>query len=93
MAEKSILDLASEFHAECREAAKAASEPSSLVSFRPMASEALAVHPDQVPEAREDAKRRGVPVEFQPTGEPVFTSSRQFREYAKAYGYRHRGYT
>lgn len=66
--------------------------PDALVHFRPLASVALGVHPDQVPEAREDAKRLGVPTEFTPGGRPVFTSSRHMRRYCKAYGYVHKGY-
>ena len=60
--------------------------------FKPLHSEALAVHPNQIPEAIEVAKRKGVPVEFDKVGRPIFTSSRQFREYAKRHGFRHRGY-
>ncbi len=63
-----------------------------LVSFRPLASDALAVHPSQIAEAVEDARRKGVPTEFLPDGRPVFLSSRHFREYAKRYGFRHKGY-
>ena len=59
---------------------------------RPVVSDALAVHPRQVEEARELAKRKGVPVEFQPDGRPVFTSSRQFRDYARKHGFVHKGY-
>lgn len=63
-----------------------------LTSFKPLASDALAVHPSQVSEATEDAKRKGVPTEFMPDGRPVFKSSRHFRDYARQYGFRHKGY-
>lgn len=63
-----------------------------LVGFKPLHSEALAVCPADVPEAMADAKKKGVPVEFDGEGRPVFTSSRQFRQYAKAYKFRHKGY-
>jgi hypothetical protein len=66
--------------------------PSSLISFKPLHSEALAVHPRQIKEATEDAVRKGVPTEFDPEGRPIFTSSRHFRRYAKRYGFFHRGY-
>ena len=66
--------------------------PSSFVTFKPMHSEALCVHPDQRDEAIADAKAKGVPVDFDQEGRPVFTSSRQFRDYAKIYGFRHKGY-
>lgn len=66
---------------------------SGLVGWaRPVVSDALAVHELDVGFARVDAQRKGVPVEFQADGRPVFRSSRQFRAYAKAYGFRHRGY-
>ncbi len=66
---------------------------SSLIGWsRPVISNGLAVHPKQVEEARALAKHKGVPVEFQPNGQPIFTSSRQFRDYAKAHGFRHMGY-
>lgn len=60
----------------------------SLVGWKPLASEALAVHPDQIPEAIEDARRKGVPVEFDAaTGAPVFSCRTQRNAYLKAYGY------
>lgn len=74
------------------ERGKAADAPALVSWGRPVESDALAVHPSQVEEAREDARKKGVPVEFLPDGRPVFTSSRQFREYAKRYGFRHKGY-
>jgi sugar/nucleoside kinase (ribokinase family) len=81
--------------AEFHRAFRQSQEPpgtSSLVGFKPLHSEALAVHPEDVPAAIEDARKKGVPVDFDPEGRPVFTSSRQFREYARAYGLVHRGY-
>lgn len=63
-----------------------------LCAFPPLHSEALAVHPDQIPEAVEDAKRKDVPTEFDPEGRPIFTSSAHFRKYARAYGFRHKSY-
>src|SRR2546428_5670993 len=64
----------------------------SLVSFRELHSEALAVHPTQIQEAIDSAKSKGVPTEFDGEGRPIFKSSRHFREYARKYGFRHRGY-
>src|SRR5438132_7662035 len=43
----------------------------SLTGWKPIVSDALAVHPRQVREAVEDAKAKGVPTEFQPDGRPV----------------------
>ncbi len=65
---------------------------SSLVSFKPLKSDALAVHFTQVEKARESAKRKGVPVEFTKDGRPIFTSSRQYRNYMRAYKFRSRSY-
>jgi len=58
----------------------------------PIASEALAVHPDQIPEAMETAKAKGVPTSFDANGRPIMTSPGHFKQYAKAHGYFHRGY-
>ncbi len=69
-----------------------APEPCSLVSFKPMASDALAVHPKQIEGMKEVDKKKGVSVEYTADGRPIFTSSRQFRAYARAYGKRHKGY-
>lgn len=56
-------------------------------------SEALAVHPDQVPEAIEEAKKLGVvSPDFDSHGRPTFENSAHFRRYAKAFGFRHKGY-
>jgi hypothetical protein len=63
-----------------------------LVGFKPLHSDALCVHPAQREEAIEDAKGKGVPTEFDLEGRPVFTSSRHFRDYARRYGFRHKGY-
>jgi hypothetical protein len=59
-------------------------------SSNPKLSEALAVHPDQVPEAVEDAKRKGVPTRFEADGRPVITSRAHQKAYLKAYGFHNR---
>jgi hypothetical protein len=64
--------------------------PQQVCFFPPLASDAMAVHPHQVEEAREDAKRKGVPVDFLPDGRPVFTSRQQRRRYLRAYGFKDR---
>ncbi len=58
----------------------------------PVISDSLAVHPNQVEEATEDAKKKGVPTEFLPDGRPVMRSKEHFTSYARRYGFRHRGY-
>lgn len=93
--EKTALDLSHEFWSSVlaeHQEAKAKSEKALVGWARPIKSDAMAVHPDQVSEAREDAKRKGVPTEFLPDGRPLFTSSRHFRRYARTYGFRHKGY-
>jgi len=50
-------------------------------------STSLGVHPDQIPEAMQDAKDKGVPVNFTPSGDVVFDSYQHRDKYAKAYGY------
>lgn len=70
-----------------------AGDGSGLIAWHnPIASDGLGVHPKQIPEAMEVAKRAGVPVEFTPSGEPIMRSSRQFRAYAKVRGMVHKGY-
>ncbi len=59
---------------------------------QPVLSDALAVHPKQVQEATESAKKKGVPTEFLADGRPKFTSARHMKAYCKAYHFVHRGY-
>lgn len=50
----------------------------------PMESEALACHPDQVREFTENARKHGVPTEFNTkTGCPIFTDPAHRRKYMK----------
>ena len=51
-------------------------------------SAALMVHPDCIPEAVADAKRKGLKVEFNPeNGCQIFRGNAERRKYMKAYGY------
>lgn len=59
----------------------------SLVGWKPLHSEALAVHPDMIQEARDDAIKKGVPTDFDANGCPVFTSRSHRREYMLRYGF------
>ncbi len=61
-----------------------------LSSTPPHKSDGLAVHPRQVAEATESAKRRGVPTEFLPDGRPVMRSRAHQKAYLKAYGFHNR---
>jgi hypothetical protein len=60
------------------------------VGIKPKESDALAVHPLDVPEAIEDAKRKGVPTDFTPDGSPIITSRAHQKAYLRAYGYRNK---
>ena len=90
MKAKSILDLSGDFLGALRMAARRpkgrAPGGTPLVGY-PMLSDALAVHPHQVEEARDSAKAKGVPTEFRPDGRPVITSQKHLRDYCRAYGF------
>lgn len=60
------------------------------LGWKPVISDSLAVNPEQVQEFIDDAKKMGVPTDFQPTGEPIFTSTDHKRRYCKAYHMRER---
>lgn len=62
----------------------------SLSATPPHVSEGLSVHPRQVAEATESAKRRGVPTEFLPDGRPVMRSRAHQKAYLKAYNFHNR---
>lgn len=53
----------------------------------PLYSDAVGVHPDQIPEAMAEARKHGVPTDFTPDGKVVFTSPGHRRDYCKLYGY------
>lgn len=48
---------------------------------QPILSDALAVHPDQIQEARDKAIRLEVPTDFTPDGRPILTSREHRRRY------------
>ena len=52
----------------------------------PMASDAAGVHPGQVDQAHEHARRVGIPTEFTADGRAIFTSRRHRRDYCRAIG-------
>jgi hypothetical protein len=67
--------------------------PKKSNSVWPMLSDALAVHPEQIAEARERDRKRGVPTEYAPDGRAVITSAAHQKQLAKTYGCRPmRGY-
>lgn len=59
-------------------------------TFKPIISDALAVHPKQVGDAVADAKAKGVPTDFLPDGRPILTSRSHRKAYLKAYGFHDR---
>lgn len=53
----------------------------------PMKSDAMGVHPDQIPEVEAHSRRVGVPTRFdKDTGQAILTSPDHRRRYAKAIG-------
>ncbi len=62
-----------------------------LFGWKPLASDGAAVHPNQVKEATEDARNKGVPTDFLPDGRPIFTSRTHRKNYLRAYGMFDRG--
>lgn len=68
--------------------------PEAMVQFKPIVSDALAVHPRQVQEATEDAARKGVPTEFLSDGRPILRTRAHRKAYLRAYGFhdKHGGY-
>lgn len=57
--------------------------PAHTTTCWPMASEGLAVHPDQIPEAMARDKRHGVPTRYTRDGRPIFTDRGHRRDYLK----------
>lgn len=58
-----------------------------MFAFKPIASDALAVHPRQVKEAIADSIKKGVPTEFLPDGRPVLRTRQHKKAYTHAYGF------
>lgn len=54
----------------------------------PIVSDAAAVHPKQIEEAREIDRKKGVPTEYTKAGQPVFTDRAHRKKYLKAHGLR-----
>jgi hypothetical protein len=71
----------------CEDLAAAYTLPSCLPSCWPMKSEALAVHPKQIGAAVEDARKKGVSVDFTKDGRVIFRDRNHRAEYLRAYGY------
>ena len=57
----------------------------------PMKSDAAGVHPDQIPDARKESSKLGVPTDFDTkTGQAMFTSRSHRANYLKAKGFHDR---
>ena len=52
----------------------------------PMVSNAMGVHPDQIPEFMEDARKHGIALNFTPDGGAIFESPGQRKEYCRIKG-------
>ena len=52
----------------------------------PMLSDAMGVHPDQIPEAREHAARHGIPTDFAPDGRAILRSCDHRKRYGELIG-------
>ena len=55
----------------------------SLHSGWPIKSDAMGVHPKQIKEAAEHARKRGVPTDFDKSGRPLFRDRSHQRAYLK----------
>ena len=53
----------------------------------PMVCETVAVHPDQIEEARQAAVDYGVPTEFTKLGQPIFNDATHRYKYIKSRGF------
>lgn len=60
--------------------------PAHTTTCWPMKSEALAVQPKQIEQARDRAKRHGIPTDFDTFGRPIFTSRGHRKEYMRMEG-------
>jgi hypothetical protein len=56
----------------------------------PILSDAAGVHPDQIPDAMQEAKNRGVRVEYTRDGRAIFDTPGDRKRYLKAMGLRDR---
>ena len=52
----------------------------------PMYSDAAGVHPDQIPQAMQVARERGVATDFTADGRAIFTSAKHRKDYCELYG-------
>lgn len=57
---------------------------------KPMLSDAMAVHPEQIEEARERDKKHGVPTDYTADGRPILHSEDHKRRLMKSLGYHDR---
>lgn len=56
----------------------------------PLACETLAVHPEQIGEAREWDRQNGVPTEYRSDGAPIMQDSRHYKRYRRLHQYHFR---
>jgi hypothetical protein len=53
----------------------------------PLESEAMGVHPDQIPEMKRLAKEHGVPTDFTPDGRAILRSRGHRKKFAETFGF------
>jgi hypothetical protein len=56
----------------------------------PMKSDAMGCHPSQIQEFHEHSVQLGVPTQFTPEGQAIFTGPNHRKKYCRAYGFRDR---
>ena len=85
-----ILDLAAEFHKECRKAAAEAPVNARNLNANgrawPVISAAAGVLPSQIDEAQAHSRQIGIPTDFTPDGDVVFTDAAHRKRYCQAIG-------
>jgi len=54
---------------------------------KPVLSDAMGVHPNQIQGCVEDARKRGIEIEFAPDGRQVFRSRKARKEYCRSEGF------
>lgn len=65
-------------------------EGASIIHFKPVHSDAMAIHPEQIPQAMEHDRAHGVPTEYDGDGCPILTSPDHQRRYMNMLGFHQR---
>jgi hypothetical protein len=73
-----------EFNAACPKKPLNLSGNSGLIGWKPVHCFALALHPNQIPNARKFLKERGVEAEYDGDGNPIMRTRQHYNAYLKA---------